>query len=537
MKKSIFNNKIFSFIMVFALVFALIIPSTAYADNYKKGQNVVIDKTIRFNSRATGTVVVTMLAENMTIYGEQIYYEFENANSVKAPINFTPQYGGTYTAEFTVTASDSNGNPVSYSGADDVKVFVANEWYQGGNNNSGNNDSAGQDVEVLDPTQRDDGQTTTERVEETESIPFETEYRDDPDMTVGEERTVTEGRNGVRTTTFEVTYINGEEDSRIQIGQPQVTREPVTRVIARGTAPEEVATQLAGLTVEGATLDPEFDPETYEYTLTLDEDVENLVFTPELENELATVEGDGEVSVADSSSHQIVVRNDQGESSTYTFNWETPIGEYFINFNGVNYKPAEGVNMGLSELTQTTVNIGDQEITAYTDNNGNMITALENEEGNRSWYKIDAEGNILKETPSPFSIKGVVYHGLEFTEISDQIVQEFGLERTTIEALRLEGYKINREGFENKNLVRLGRLDGDDMWYEFDSSTNTLTELGFSDVISMAEFQSYVDENQPESILPENSSTTILIIAAVALFMLLIAMIVIKIKKDREDDF
>ena len=86
MKKSIFNNKIFSFIMVFALVFALIIPSTAYADNYKKGQNVVIDKTIRFNSRATGTVVVTMLAENMTIYGEQIYYEFENANSVKAPV-------------------------------------------------------------------------------------------------------------------------------------------------------------------------------------------------------------------------------------------------------------------------------------------------------------------------------------------------------------------------------------------------------------------------------------------------------------------
>lgn len=533
MKKSILKNEFFKVLIALTLVFTLISPNVAQAETYKKGQNVVIDNTIKFKKRATGTVVVTMLAENMTIYGEQIYYEFEDAKSVNSPINFTPQYGGTYTAQFTVTASDSNGNPVGYSGAKDVKVFVANEWYDGDSSGS-DSDGSGQDVEVLDPSQRGgEDEVTTERVQETESIPFETRYEDDPNMQSGEEKILTEGKEGRKITTYEVTYVNGKEDSRIKIGKSKVTEEPVTRVIARGTT---VSTLLSKLTVEGASLEPEFSPETYEYTLTIDENTDTISFIPELENENAVLEGDGDVKVNESSSHQILIKNDQGESSTYTFRWDQAFGQYFITFKGINYRPAENVNMGLSELIETKVLVGDKEIKAYKDSNGNMITPLDDENGSRSWFKIDQEGNILKETPYPFSISGVIYHGLDFVEISDQIIEKYGLERTKIEALRIDGYKFTSSGMESKRLVRLGRLDGEDFWYEFNSNTNKLTQLEFSDVISMAEFEEYMDEYKSVDSTTSNISP-ILIIVAVVLFILLLAMILLKIKKNRQEEF
>jgi len=67
-----------------------------------------------------------------------------------------------------------------------------------------------------------------------EIIAFETSEQDDGSIAKGEKRTATEGADGERTITYEVTYKEGMEVSRKEI-KAEVTKEPVTKVVKNGT--------------------------------------------------------------------------------------------------------------------------------------------------------------------------------------------------------------------------------------------------------------------------------------------------------------
>lgn len=68
----------------------------------------------------------------------------------------------------------------------------------------------------------------------TEAIPFETKTVDDPTSPSGTEKVTTEGVNGVKTLTYDVTLTNGVETDR-QLVKEEITTPPVTKVIAQGT--------------------------------------------------------------------------------------------------------------------------------------------------------------------------------------------------------------------------------------------------------------------------------------------------------------
>lgn len=67
-----------------------------------------------------------------------------------------------------------------------------------------------------------------------EVIAFETSEQDDGSVAKGEKRTATEGVDGERTITYEVTYKEGVEVSRKEI-KTEVTKEPVTKIVKNGT--------------------------------------------------------------------------------------------------------------------------------------------------------------------------------------------------------------------------------------------------------------------------------------------------------------
>ncbi len=68
----------------------------------------------------------------------------------------------------------------------------------------------------------------------TENIPFESQTVDDASLADGTNQTQTEGANGIRTKTYDVTLTNGVETSRTLIKE-EVTPQPVTQVIKHGT--------------------------------------------------------------------------------------------------------------------------------------------------------------------------------------------------------------------------------------------------------------------------------------------------------------
>ena len=92
----------------------------------------------------------------------------------------------------------------------------------------------------LDEMTRDGMEIVIDRVSyvtETYSktLPYETEYVADPDLTEGEERVVVAGTDGELLCTARVTYENGVETAR-NVMRSSTTVEPVNEVIAIGTA-------------------------------------------------------------------------------------------------------------------------------------------------------------------------------------------------------------------------------------------------------------------------------------------------------------
>lgn len=73
-----------------------------------------------------------------------------------------------------------------------------------------------------------------ERQEEIE-IPYEVEYVDNPNHTIGYEEVRTYGENGVRTIYYRDTLVDGEVTDTAEIGD-EITTEPVNMVIERGSA-------------------------------------------------------------------------------------------------------------------------------------------------------------------------------------------------------------------------------------------------------------------------------------------------------------
>ena len=66
-----------------------------------------------------------------------------------------------------------------------------------------------------------------------ETIPYETEYQDDPEVEYGSEEVVEEGENGTSTLTYLITFWGDEEIDRQLVNTAVV--EPKTEIISKGT--------------------------------------------------------------------------------------------------------------------------------------------------------------------------------------------------------------------------------------------------------------------------------------------------------------
>ena len=73
----------------------------------------------------------------------------------------------------------------------------------------------------------------TEVVQQT--IPYETITTEDDSIRAGQTKVTQEGVEGLQEVTYQVTYIDGQESSRIQIGEPVVLSEPVNELVSKGT--------------------------------------------------------------------------------------------------------------------------------------------------------------------------------------------------------------------------------------------------------------------------------------------------------------
>ena len=94
--------------------------------------------------------------------------------------------------------------------------------------------------------------TETKEETKTEGVPFETEKRNDPNRLKGQpDQVIQEGKYGVKTYVYTVTYVDGKETGRT-LKSESITTQPVTRIIS-------VATGENTVTYETVTVDIPFE--------------------------------------------------------------------------------------------------------------------------------------------------------------------------------------------------------------------------------------------------------------------------------------
>ena len=77
-----------------------------------------------------------------------------------------------------------------------------------------------------------------------ENIPFETQTKENPELTKGETKTISEGKEGVKEVTYKVEYTDGVETAREKISEKTVT-EATPKVVEVGTKEKEADEAIA----------------------------------------------------------------------------------------------------------------------------------------------------------------------------------------------------------------------------------------------------------------------------------------------------
>ncbi|MGJ3240415.1 MAG: G5 domain-containing protein [Anaerolineae bacterium] len=101
-------------------------------------------------------------------------------------------------------------------------------------------------------TQVNDGTRITivrvdeEEICETEILPYEDEYRTVEGLNPSEERIQQQGQNGEQRVCYRIIYENGSQQQRIPVGQPEIVREPINRILAVGVSNEVEPIPITG---------------------------------------------------------------------------------------------------------------------------------------------------------------------------------------------------------------------------------------------------------------------------------------------------
>jgi uncharacterized protein YabE (DUF348 family) len=72
------------------------------------------------------------------------------------------------------------------------------------------------------------------KVTETETIPYGTQTKNSSSMTSGTSKVTRQGVNGEKEVTYEVTYVDGKEESR-KVVKEEITKEAVDQIVTKGT--------------------------------------------------------------------------------------------------------------------------------------------------------------------------------------------------------------------------------------------------------------------------------------------------------------
>ena len=202
---------------------------------------------------------------------------------------------------------------------------------------------------------------------------------------------------------------------------------------------------LKGLSVGEYKLTPEFNKETYNYELEVENEVEKVTISASKNDANATVSGDGEKELKEGpNKFDIVVTAQKGNSLTYSVTiTRKELNPIKVKLNDKDFTIVRRKDAMPSELTgmaETTVKYEDEEIPAlHSDITNLTVVGVKNENGDVFTYLFE-DGKIT----NPYielssNIKGIVPLNIyENTDFKDYKIRDIEIDGLKVKALVLK---------------------------------------------------------------------------------------------------
>ena len=278
--------------------------------------------------------------------------------------------------------------------------------------------------------------------------------------------------------------------------------------------PKNSDNNLKSLSVEGATLSPEFNKDTLEYSVTLTSDTTKVKVNAEKNDSKASVSGTGEIEVKEGDNKlEIVVTAENGSRKTYVINAtvqeKAPI---IVKVNKEEYsiirkKDVLTVPDGYEE---TKVTINDEEIPAYKNEiTGYTLVGLKSQDNKNAWYVYDE--NKLTYTKY-IELKSEMVRLVVLNPKESDVPYRYYKTTFDYNGEKIDGYTFD-EGSSFRLIYGLNILTGEKSFYLYDINEKTVQRF-YNDQVLI-----YIDLVKKCKIL--------LLSCAAALFALFLSVIVL----------
>ena len=284
---------------------------------------------------------------------------------------------------------------------------------------------------------------------------------------------------------------------------------------------------LASLSIQGATLSPEFNKDVLEYTTELPPETTKINIEASVEDKKASVAGVGEIDVTDGNNRlEVKVTAENGTVKTYVIN--AVVKEY----NPIEVKIGESKYTVVRKkamleaprnYTETTITMNDEQIPAFT----NEITkftliGLKDSEGNIDYYIYD-QSNDTYTLYMELSFDKLVFYPMEVD--AKDISKEYKKTSVLYGDQEVEAYKIKASS-RFALLYGMNVETGEKAYYLFDTKDNTLQ---------------YYNSEEMDILNKENNKffVAIIILGAVSLLSIIlnILLLIVMYKEKRQEKF
>lgn len=236
---------------------------------------------------------------------------------------------------------------------------------------------------------------------------------------------------------------------------------------------------LKNLTIEGYELSPEFNKDTLEYSLEVENDVESVRVSVVKADGNASVSGAGEISLSEGINKvEIVVTAQKGNKKTYKINiTRKELNPIVVNVGGESFNVVRKSDSLEAPMyySATTITIDDLEVPAFeSEITGFTLVGLKNEDGDINLYRYENGEYIL--------YNQIAKDGFVFIPLSNEkTIKEYSNKKEIkINNTNVFVYSDKEEETEFVLIYGMNASNGDENWYKYDTKEGT--------------FQRYVEE-------------------------------------------